>query len=225
MKTFTIVVGLEILVWTNSFFYAGVFENQKLRSILIVLVIEPSRSLCLRCAWMEPILQPTNWASLRTCVNTWALVFQFLDFVKYFKQLFLPFIFGYSCLNHRNSSFFINKVWGARTTSRFTLYAIPILLEVCLNQLQSIQSWHFLRSSWPWTFICSRGPRVMGGVLMWHLTIASRFCSGCCRATTISWILGLGSVCVRVILLFRVLTLFLALVAIFVLLRKKSFKC
>ena len=102
----------------------------------------------------------------------------------------MTFILSYSSFYNCNSTFSINKIWSTWSSTRFTKYTIPILLEVRLYQLESIESRHILRSTRFRLTIFSRwATGVMSWILVRHLIIAisCRFCTGSSACRTISW--------------------------------------
>ena len=104
-----------------------------------------------------------------------AFFLKVFQFTENFQELFLSFVFNNSCINHCYCSIFIYKVRGARTSGRFTLNSVPVHPEVCLNLFKSVERGHFLWLARSDPFLSSRAARVVGWVLVRHLTITCRF--------------------------------------------------
>ena len=82
-------------------------------------------------------------ASART--NAFKLVFQFLDFADNFPQLLLPLILLDGTFRYRKHPLAVDEITCSGSSSKFTIYAFPFLLEVRLNVLESIQRRHLTR--------------------------------------------------------------------------------
>ena len=53
VETFAVVVGLEVRIWTDSFFNRSVFKDYELWGVFAILIVETRRPLSLRGAWMK----------------------------------------------------------------------------------------------------------------------------------------------------------------------------
>ena len=153
------VILSDIIARLNSFFQSCIFKNYEFRCIFTALVIETR----LRILWGP-------WCSL---VHT--VVFQLLQLVEYLVQLLLALILSDCSLDDCDCAVLVHEVGGTRSTAWFTQYSSPILFEIRLDQLKTVESWHFGGFTWSLRVVSLRASSVVGRVLV--LAIVCRFSS------------------------------------------------
>ena len=118
--------------------------------------------ICNRCrAIIHGLLRGSCWS------NTLALILELLKLHETFTKLFLSLFFLNWTFTDCVHSFTVDKVTGAWSASELAADSLPVLFEVGLDVLESIQGWHFTRFLF-WWLSCRSWL-----VLRWHFTAQS----------------------------------------------------
>ena len=170
-------VSVELHGVRDHLLLSNRLERNKVRLIPIVMVVRLRviSRIVEEVRGMRPAhggISSTIW-DRRGCIvggasaRTYAfkLVFQFLDFANYFPQLLLPLIFLDGTFRYREHPLAVDKVTCSGSTSKFTIYTFPFLLEVRLDVLESIQRRHLTR-------LLLRAGRQW---ILWGLALCGRF--------------------------------------------------
>ena len=78
-----------------------------------------------------------------------------------FPELLLAVVFSLGRLDHSDRPFFVHKVRGARPASGLALNAMPVMLEVLLDELEAVESGHLFGAA---------GARICAALVMGLLT-------------------------------------------------------
>lgn len=168
------MIGLLVTVELHSVRYhlllRNVFEHQEVGVVFVVviiwswraaLVVEKSlatwvssahwrihSSVCNSCGRID-------WLRARTRRNNpLALVFKFFKLAHAFPKLLLSFFFLNCAFTYCVHSFPVDEVASAWAASEFAINAFPVLFEILLDVLESVESRHFIWFLW-WRLLCT----------------------------------------------------------------------
>ena len=172
-QQFTILnmIALLVSVKLNSvcdhLFWVDVFEDQEVRVVFVVVISsliwtlaieETTSAMCSTQAWAHSSVGNGRWAVLTciTCVwqDSFVFILQILKFAHYFSKLPLSFFLLDRALTDGKCSFTVDEITGSRSTSKLTVDALPLLLEVALYVLESIKSRHLAGFLLWWCLSC-----------------------------------------------------------------------
>lgn len=175
------VVGDHLLVW-------NVLEHKEIGLVLVVVVVwlgttrlveEPlGASMWPRHGWIHSPVWNGGWCGTsRSCTWLHALefIFEVLQLAHNFTKLALSLFLLNGALTDCEHPLTVNEVTSTWSSGVFTVDTFPVLFEIWLNMLESIESWHLtwflLRRGLWWYFALSYLTRRLGFSLL--LRVAS----------------------------------------------------
>ena len=131
-----VVLWAKIRRTTQAFFKYCVLEMQKLRCVLVMIIVE----VALGHTLLLILLEHTQW--LICLWLAWALilwgVFQLFQFAENLVYLLLPFVFCDCAIDHCDCALAVDEVTGAGAPARLTLDTVPWLLKIWLDEFKAV---------------------------------------------------------------------------------------
>lgn len=153
-----LLVPIELHVVRHHLLLGDVLEHQRIRLVLVVVVrvrlVRVAVEEATRCTLSARHAGAHSsvgycGGSLDRSASVWHypfdLVLEIFDFGHDFGDLLLSFFLLDTGIAHGVESFLVHEVAGARSASVLTIDSPPVLLEVALDVLQSVQGRHLAR--------------------------------------------------------------------------------
>jgi len=146
-----LLVAIELHRVRHHLFLRYIFETQEFVFVLGNLTV-----LIKKPAWSSSSAHGARYCTIGNCCwpiytawsiwhQTFTFIFQVFKLRHDFAELSLSFVFLHALLADREHPLAVHEVRGARSSWKITVDALPVLLEVRLDVLQSVQSAHLTR--------------------------------------------------------------------------------